>query len=156
MRTISTAHHTVVVKRTVEATAARTFAAWCDKAALERWHVPGDGTWLRRINSHDFRVGGERKMSFGAPGDVQYKEDCRYEDIVDNQRICYVMTISRGEERITTSMVTVEFFARGERTAMTVTDQLVILDGGDTAHERERGWQETLDKLPAELARRAA
>ena len=28
-----------------------------------------------------------------------------------------------------------------------VTDQLVILDGGDTAPEREKGWGETLDKL---------
>jgi hypothetical protein len=36
---------------------------------------------------------------------------------------------------------------------VTVTDQLVILDGGDTAGDRERGWGETLDKLTGELAR---
>jgi len=32
-----------------------------------------------------------------------------------------------------------------------VTDQLVILDGGDTRDDRERGWGETLEKLPRVL-----
>jgi len=57
------------------------------------------------------------------------------------------MTISRGDMRITVSMVTVEFVPRGQRCDVRVTDQLVILDGGDTAKDRERGWGETLDKL---------
>jgi len=156
MKRVSTSHHTVVVERTVNATPARVFAAWRDAAALQRWHAPGDGTWHTNIVSHEFRPGGGRVMTFGAPGDVQYREDCRYEDIVDDQRICYAMTISRGNERITTSMVTVLMTAKGARTLLTVTDQLVILDGGDTAADRERGWGETLDKLPAELTRHAA
>ena len=118
--------------------------------------MPGESAWRSKIVSHDFRVGGGRLMTFGAPGDVQYKEDCRYEDIVDDQRICYAMTISRDDARITTSLVTVELAARGNGTVLTVTDQIAILDGGDTAADRERGWGETLDKLPAELARRAA
>ena len=57
------------------------------------------------------------------------------------------MTIARGDVRITTSMVTVEFLAHGGRTELIVTDQLVILDGGDLPGDRERGWGETLDKL---------
>jgi uncharacterized protein YndB with AHSA1/START domain len=156
MKPVTTSHHTVVVKRTIGAPAARVFAAWRDTGALQRWHTPGDGSWRSNIVRHDFRVGGGRLMTFGTPEDVQYKEDCRYEDIVDDQRICYAMTIARGEERITTSMVTVEITTIGARTALTVTDQLAILDGGDTAADRERGWGETLDKLPAELARHAA
>ena len=80
----------------------------------------------------------------------------RYEDIVENQRICYAMTVLRGKERLTTSMVTVEIASLGARTALTVTDQLVILVDQDTAEGRERGWGETLDKLPAEIARQAA
>jgi hypothetical protein len=54
---------------------------------------------------------------------------------------------------MTTSMVTVELFPEGGRTRLKVTDQCVALNGGDTAADRERGWGETLDKLPAELAR---
>ena len=41
----------------------------------------------------------------------------------------------------------------GRATDVTVTDQLVILDGKDSAGDREKGWGETLDKLVGELAR---
>ena len=156
MTEISTSHHTVVVKRSYDAPAARVFAAWRTGEALQRWYVPGDDGWRSKILAHEFRVGGAKRLSFGPPGDVQYLEDCRYEDIVEDRRICFVMTILRGAERITTSMVTVELFARGKGTAVTVTDQLTILNEGDTAGDRERGWGETMDKLPAELARGAA
>jgi uncharacterized protein YndB with AHSA1/START domain len=156
VKPITTLHETVVVKRIVNASAARVFSAWREVEALNRWYVPGDGSWRTALISHDFRVGGTHVMTFGPPDDVPYKEDCRYEDIVTDQRICYAMTVSRGDARITTSMVTVEIISQGARTALTVTDQLVVLGDGDTAEGRERGWGETLDKLPAELARHAA
>jgi uncharacterized protein YndB with AHSA1/START domain len=154
MNNPSTAHHTIVVKRSYPAAATAVFAAWSEAAALERWYVPGDANWSSRIVRHDFRVGGSKLIEFGPRGGERYTEDCRYEDIVDCQRICFAMTISRETARITTSMVTVELFDRRGRTDIVVTDQLVILDGGDTSADRERGWGETLDKLTAELQRR--
>jgi hypothetical protein len=36
-----------------------------------------------------------------------------------------------------------------------VTDQLVILDGGDVPADRERGWEQTLDKLTPFLRSRS-
>ena len=149
----STTHHTIVVKRVYDAPPARVFAAWSEPAALARWYLPGDGSWTSRIDTHDFRIGGRKHLTFGPSGGPQYSEDCRYEDIVDDKRICFVMTIGRGEERITTSMVTVEIAAHAGGATTTVTDQLVILNGEDTADGREKGWGETLDKLPAELKR---
>jgi uncharacterized protein YndB with AHSA1/START domain len=83
---------------------------------------------------------------FGPP-DETFVEDCHYVDIVPNRRLCYAMTITRGNTRLTVSMVTVELAPRGARCEVKVTDQLAILDGGDTARARERGWGETLDKL---------
>ena len=44
-------------------------------------------------------------------------------------------------------MVTVELTAHGGRCDVRVTDQMAILDGGETAGDRQRGWGETLDKL---------
>lgn len=85
-------------------------------------------------------------------GGPTYTEDSRYEDIVPERRICFAMTILRAGVPITTSMVTVELVARGARTDTVVTDQIAILDGGDTAAAREHGWGETLDKLPRVLA----
>jgi hypothetical protein len=64
------------------------------------------------------------------------------------------MTISRGETRITVSMVTVELAPKGRRCEVRVTDQLAILDRGDTVKERTRGWGEALDKLSAVVGQR--
>jgi uncharacterized protein YndB with AHSA1/START domain len=114
----------------------------------ERWYVPGDETWAAKIVEHDFRVGGGKRITFGPPHQT-FVEDCHYVDIVPNRRICYAMTIARGDTRITVSMITVELMPDGRRCDVRVTDQLAILDGGDTAKDRERGWGETLDKLPS-------
>jgi hypothetical protein len=46
-------------------------------------------------------------------------------------------------------MVTVELAARGTGCDVQVTDQMAILDGGEAVGDRQRGWGETLDKLPS-------
>ena len=142
-----TSHHTVVVRRRYDAPSGRVFRAWTDPAALQAWYTPGDDTWTAEVLEHECRVGGVKRLRFGPPGETPFFEDCRYEDIVPEVRLCYAMTIARGDVRITTSMVTVELLPQGERTEVLVTDQLVILDGGDASADRERGWGETLDKL---------
>ncbi len=146
-----TMHGTVIVRRKFAANADRIFRAWSDPKLLAKWHTPGDASWTVKTMDHDFRVGGRRYMSFGPPNDEQYFEDCRYEDITPDRRICYAMTIARGDTRITTSMVTVEIRPTSAGSEIVVTDQIAILDGGDTAKDRERGWGETLDRLPAVL-----
>jgi len=144
----SVIHDTVVVERSYPASAQRVYRAWTDPAELERWYVPGDERWTAKMLEHDFRVGGGKRFTFGPP-DETFVEDCHYVDIVPERRICYAMTISRGDTRITVSMVTVELVSRGRRCDVRVTDQLAMLDGGDTSKDRERGWGETLDKLSA-------
>jgi len=145
-------HDTVVVRRSYEAPVERVYRAWTDPSVLERWYVPGDDTWSAKMVEHEFRVGGCKRITFGPP-DETFVEDCTYVDIVPNRRICYAMSIARAETRITVSMVTVELSPQGRRCDVRVTDQVALLDGGDTGADRERGWGETLDKLPAALAR---
>jgi uncharacterized protein YndB with AHSA1/START domain len=147
----SVLHDTVVVRRRYEARAERVFRAWAEPELLARWYVPGDESWSARIVAHDFRVGKGNRVTFGPPAET-YTEDCHYVDIVPNRRIIYAMTVARGETRLTVSLVTVDFTPRGAECDVCVTDQLAILDGFDTAAGRERGWSETLDKLPPVLA----
>src|SRR5262245_45506657 len=68
---------------------------------------------------------------------------CRYADIVDGVRICYVMTIARDEQNISTSLVTAQFLPLGANCSLRVTDQLAILDGRDTDCARAGGWEIT-------------
>lgn len=146
----TTRHDTVRARILLKASPVRVFQAWAQAEDLGRWYLPGGGDWTSRIITHDFRVGGQKQLAFGPPGET-YHEDCRYEDIVENERICFSMTIARGGARLTTSMVTVELTPRGSDTDCVVTDQIAILDDADSAADRERGWGETLAKLPALL-----
>jgi uncharacterized protein YndB with AHSA1/START domain len=130
----------------------RVFSAWTSSEALSRWYVPGQTGWWSSIAEHEFRIGGRKRLSFGPSNSVTYEEDCRYEDIVPNERIVYSMTISAEGRRQTVSLVTVEFGADGESTNVTLTDQLAILDGADTAEGRRQGWEEVLEKLAREVA----
>ena len=149
----SVVHDTVVVSRLYDAAVEHVYRAWTEAALLERWYVPGDEKWMAKILAHDFRVGGGKRITFGPPEET-FTEDCHYVDIVPNRRICYAMAIARGDTRTTVSMVTVELTQRGERCEVRVTDQLAILDGGETAGDRQRGWGETLDKLPTVVGTR--
>jgi uncharacterized protein YndB with AHSA1/START domain len=147
----TTSHHTIELRRTFDVPAPRVFAAWCDPAALTRWEVPGDAGWSANILALEFAVGGVKRSEFGPRGEAPFTEVSRYEDIVPDRRLCYAMTIGRGDVRLTTSMVTVEFLSRDRGTDLVVTEQLAILDGGDEREARENGWNETLDRLAGEL-----
>ena len=145
-------HDTVRLQQTFRQPVMRVFSAWTSIDALSRWYVPGSEGWWSSIAEHEFRVGGRKRLSFGPSRSVTYEEDCRYEDIVPNERLVYSMTISAETRRLTVSLVTVEFSAAGESTTITLTDQVAILDGADTAGERENGWKEVFQKLAGEVA----
>ena len=147
-------HATIVIDRDFEASPSRVYACWADPALRALWDFPGEGWEATQIES-DFRVGGRKVSRFGPPGGPQYTEDMRYEDIVEGRRIVFAYTITREAERITSSLTTAEFAPDGARTRLKLTEQIAILDGGDTTKDREAGWNEALDKLAAELDRQA-
>ena len=148
-----TVHHEVVqIERTLGAPVERVFRAWRSSEAIARWYLPGDKNWRSEVVEHDFRLGGAKRLRFGPKGEPPYYEDCRYEDIVENERIVYTMTVATHAQRLTASLVTIEFFDDKSKTNILMTDQLAILDASDTAGDRERGWGEVLDKLAHEVA----
>jgi len=142
----SVEHATMLIERTLDAPLRRAFAAWSDPALRE---APVADSW-DALEHEEFRVGGEKRMSFGPRSGPRYREEGRYEDIVPDRRIVYSYSILRGDVRITTSLQTIEFVARGPRTQMILTEQLAILDAGDKAADRERGIAAWLDRF-AEL-----
>jgi uncharacterized protein YndB with AHSA1/START domain len=138
----SVQHDTIVIKRRLAAPLERAFTMWSHP---EGWDDP--------YEHHEFRVGGCKRQTFGPPGERIYREEGRYEDIVPNKRVVYTYSIWRGEVRITTSLQTVEFAAQGARTEFLLTDQIAILDAGDTAAAREHGIGKWLDQFEAGLQR---
>jgi uncharacterized protein YndB with AHSA1/START domain len=148
---MSVHHDTLTVSRDLAAPVATVFGLWADAKALERWYVPGDEGWKCQILEHDFEVGGRKHLSFGPTGEPAFEEDCRFEDIVTDERILFSMTVSSPKARLTTSMVSVEFSSIDSGTRVLMTEQIAILDGGDTSAEREKGWGEVFDRLEKEV-----
>jgi len=146
----SVAHATFVVERTYDAAPARVFAAYADPASKSRW-FSGPEEWESGAYALDFRVGGRERASGGpAGGPVHLYEAC-YQDIVPDARIVSTYVMYLDEARISVSVATVEFKAKGTGTHLVYTEQGVFLDGHDYPAQRERGTGELLDALGAYL-----
>jgi uncharacterized protein YndB with AHSA1/START domain len=145
------AHHaTFVIERVFDAAPAQVFKAFADPAAKARW-FSGPDEWERGECEFDFRVGGRERNSGGPKGGPVHAFECRYQDIVPNERIVYTYDMHLGDNRISVSLTTIELKPAGEGTRLIFTEQGVFLDGYDDAAGREQGSRWLLEKLAASL-----
>lgn len=151
MTTIPTLHTDFVIEREFAATPAEVFAAWADPDARMAWSDCHPGS--TREHRLDFRVHGhELYEAVGANGEIE-RVDSFFFDIVEGQRIVFGYDIRFGQQRLSASLVTVEFFPAKRGTRMVYTEQLAYLDGHEDRDERMRGTAESLDRLTQLLAR---
>ncbi|MGE0045204.1 MAG: SRPBCC family protein [Hyphomonadaceae bacterium] len=144
-------HGAITIERAYRAPPARVFAAWRDPEAHGRWDV-SHNDWEIVFDEVNFRVGGFKRSRFGPPGDLLYREDSVYLDLIENARIVFAYTVTRGQEPVTASLVTVEFSEDQGHTRLTLNEHVSNLDGSHTTNEREQGWGVALDHLGAALA----
>ena len=147
----SSVHGTFVLERTYRHSPARVFAAWKPEAKI-RWMGCHEGA----EHHVDFREGGRETYRGGPPGGPVYLTEMRYYEILTDRRIVYAYEMHAGEERVSVSLVTVDFEPAGAGTRLVFTEQGVFLDGRDSPTHREEGSRPLLDKLEAELEREPA
>ncbi len=147
-------HSTFVIKRTLDATPARVFAAWAHKEKKGHW-FGGPDAWERSDHEFDFRVGGREYLSGGPPGTPPHIFNASYHDIVPDQRIVYSYDMHIGDKRISVSLATIEFKPAGNGTQLVLTEQGVFLDGYDDAGSREQGTNGLVDQLAAYVQSKA-
>jgi uncharacterized protein YndB with AHSA1/START domain len=149
MTTRSAEHGTFVLRRTYPVAPETVFAVWASRDEKARWFGGGADTCGLEL---DFRVGGTETNSGGPPDGPVYTYRATYQDIVPNERIVYGYTMDTDGTVVSVSVTTVEFVAAGSGTTLTLTEQGVFLDGGDTPAIREKGTSELLDQLGATFA----
>jgi len=99
-----------------------------------------------------FEVGGAERTRYRmAPGTpiagAILSTDGRIEDIAPGQRIVIASTMSLGDKRISSTLVTFELLAEGGGTRLVCTHQGVFYEGADGPQMRKGGWVALLDKL---------
>lgn len=149
-KTPSAQHSTFVIERLFAAPVERVFASWSDAKKKRRWFACHDD-WPTLKYELDFRVGGSEHNAVSTDEGVVHTFDARYFDIVPPSRIVYAYDMMVADERISVSLVTVEFVRSGAQTKMKFTEQVVFLDGHGDCDERREGTEVGLDRLVAEL-----
>jgi uncharacterized protein YndB with AHSA1/START domain len=90
-------------------------------------------------------------VSGGPPGGPNHFYNAIYQDIVPNERIVLTYDMHLDKTLISVSLLTLEFKAEGKGTKLVLTEQDAFLDGFDNVASREKGTQDLLDNLGAEL-----
>lgn len=151
MKDRTVTHSTFVIEHSYPKSPERVFAAFSDPAKKRRWFAEIEGAQVDQFEM-DFRVGGIERGRFRFKEGFACKNDTVYLDIVANQRIVFAYTMSVGDQRISSSLATVELLASGEGTNLIFTEQGAFFEGADGPRMREQGWRQLLDRLAAELA----
>jgi len=148
----SVTHSTFVIERSFPKPPDRVFAAFSDPAKKRRWFAEGEGRQVDQFEM-DFRVGGIERARFRLKEGFACKNDTVYLDIVANRRLVFAYTMTIGDQRISSSLATVELLASGQGTNLVFTEQGAFFEGADGPQIREQGWRQLLEQLTAELAR---
>jgi uncharacterized protein YndB with AHSA1/START domain len=138
---IGIATASVVVRRTIAATAEELFDAWLDPQAMAIWMRPGAiQTTVAKV---DPKVGGRYEIVMRSATET-YPHTGVYR-VINRPRQLAFTWISRGtEER--ESLVTVDFVARGASTEVVVTHEQ-LTEAATPSHTN--GWTSALERLEA-------
>jgi uncharacterized protein YndB with AHSA1/START domain len=153
----SVAHSTFVIEHPYPYPPDRLFDAFADPVKKRRWFAEGNATQVELFEM-DFRVGGtERTLYRFRPGSpfpgVALANEILYQDIVPNQRIVTASTMTLGDHRISSSLVTIELLPIAQGTELRCTHQGAFFEGSDGPEMREAGWRKLFDQLATELGR---
>lgn len=151
--TITTAAFTI--ERVLNAPPARVFAAYASLEAKAAWFkAPTDIETLDR--DFDFSVGGRERFHARWPSGMVTDFQATYHDIVANKRIVLVYDMYHNGDRLSVSLLTLEFREEGDRTRLLHTEQGCYLVGGaDAVAAREHGTTWHIDNLVALIEGRA-
>lgn len=151
----SVIHNTFVLERHYPKPPERVFSALSNSDKKQKWFAASEHHDLEQFEL-DFRVGGVERTRYRFnsnspfPG-VALATEGTIQDIVPNQRVVIASTMSLGEKRISTSLVTFELLPTEDGTDLILTHQGAFYEGSDGPEMREGGWRKLLDQLAAAM-----
>lgn len=147
---------TFVIERHYPYPVQRVFAAFSNPSLKRRWFAEGENHQVEEF-SLDFKVGGSEKAIYRFNDNTPFSGVLltnigTYQDIVTHERVVTASTMSFGDQRISASLVTIEFIMTDSGTDLLCTHQGVFFEGADGPELRQDGWGKLLDQLGTQLA----
>ena len=143
-------HGNFTIERKLDHPPATVFCAFTDKDAKAKWFT-GGSDWTLMEREMDVRAGGRERAKGRWKSGTVTDFAARYFDIVPDERLVYAYEMHIDGRKISVSLATITFKAKGSGTMLTVTEQGAFLDGYDDAGSREEGTKGLLDKLEQSL-----
>jgi len=144
-------HETITINRDFAFSPALVFQAWSSEGRKRPWFADNK-EWENYQYRLDFRVGGqEYDHSRALNLDMDSIYDARYEDIVENQRIVIAYTMTINGARMSSSLLTLEFFPANDHTTLKLTEQIAMFTKQDDIDHRREGWLWILGNLVTHL-----
>ena len=132
----------LTLKRRLNASPEKVYAAWTDPQKITRWFAPSSVKAGTERASIDARIGGRFRISFSTD-DEYYQVGGVYREVVPNQRLVFSWAWHSTPER--ESLVTVQIKPDGAGTLLTFHHEQFVDQTARDNHER--GWIELLGKL---------
>jgi uncharacterized protein YndB with AHSA1/START domain len=142
---------TVQVRRVFCAPREKVFRAWTELEALKHW-------MCRDVESHDVRFlqldvrpNGRYEIEVKTPEGVTYIGGGVYRDVKPSEKLSFTWLWKRMPEKpdasiqAEDSLVTVEFFERGDSTEVVLTHEMLTTEESRKSHKK--GWEGCFDKL---------
>ncbi|AEG93244.1 SRPBCC family protein [Ramlibacter tataouinensis] len=145
MTQASAAHTSFVIERSFAAPPAAVFTAWSDLESKRQWsdcHAENTVEF-----SLDFRPLGRETHRVAHPEHGDQVVEKVFFDIRVDRRIVFGYDITVNGQRLSVSLVTVEFTPTSTGTRMIYTEQIAYLDGHHDLEQRIHGTGEGLDRL---------
>ena len=140
--------HRVSIRRNMPAPRDVVYEAWIDPQGIREWMCPGDAISAEAVL--DVRVGGSYRIVMRSR-ERNYVHTGVYQVVEPNAKLVFTWT-QEGNE--ITTLVTVEFLARGSESELVLTHERFTK--ADVAQRYQSGWGTIAEKLAAFLARNPA
>jgi len=140
--------HRVSIRRNMPAPRDVVYEAWIDPQGIREWMCPGDAISAEAVL--DVRVGGSYRIVMRSR-ERDYVHTGVYQVVEPNAKLVFTWT-QEGNE--VTTLVTVEFLARGSESELVLTHERFTK--ADVAQRYQSGWGTIAEKLAAFLARNPA
>jgi uncharacterized protein YndB with AHSA1/START domain len=137
----------LTLKRRLNASPEKVYAAWTDPQKITRWFVPSSVKAGSQQADIEARIGGRFRISFPT-NDEYYEVGGVYREVVPNQRLVFSWAWHSTPER--ESLVTVTLKPDGDGTLLTLHHEQLFDQAARDNHEH--GWIGMLDNLERHLA----